>query len=421
MANIYEIIVFGVVLGGAVFHILIESLNLSCASAAVAPEFEGFYDNERYRIAQNYLRENTWFDLIQTGLMAPLTMGFIQIGGFQALDRAARGLTMRTLGVPAEHPIVTGIFFMALVSVLSGFFSIGFSVYRTFVIEEKYGFNKTSAKTFVLDLLKGIFLGIVLGMPILSLVLWFFQSTGDYAWIWSWLGICGIQILLHFLAPAVILPLFNKFSPLQDSPLKAAIEEYARGQDFQLGGIFTMDGSQRSSKANAFFTGFGKFRRIVLFDTLIQKHSTEELVAILAHEIGHFKKKHIAKQMLLSFLSSGIMFFLLAKMNQNRGLFDAFKMEYVSIYASLVFFGLIYSPVSQIVSLAGLAMSRANEFEADEYAAKTYGNPAVLATALKKLSVDNLSNLTPHPWKVLTEYTHPPVLQRVRRLQKISR
>jgi STE24 endopeptidase len=222
-----------------------------------------------------------------------------------------------------------------------------------------------------------------------------------------------------FVAPVVIMPLFNKFVPLEEGDLKESIEAYARSQKFKLKGIFTMDGSKRSTKTNAFFTGFGRLRRIVLYDTLIEKHSLRELVSILAHEMGHYKKKHILKSIVISVLTTGLMFYILSMFINNQELFAAFKMEQTSIYASLIFFGFLYSPIQMVLSLFGNMLSRKHEYEADEYSVKTYREPVSMILALKKLSVDNLSNLTPHPLKVFLSYSHPPILKRIQAIRQI--
>jgi len=297
--------------------------------------------------------------------------------------------------------------------------SVPFSVYSTFVIEEKYGFNRTTPKTFILDILKGWILTIILGGIIFSIILWFFDKAGSLAWVYCWLTVVIFQIVVTFFAPIIILPLFNKFHPLEDGELKTAIEEYAQAQKFKLKGIFKMDASKRSTKSNAFFTGFGRYRRIVLFDTLIENQSVEELLSILAHEMGHYKKKHILKSILLSIATTGIMFYILSLFLNNEGLFAAFKMENTSIYASLFFFGFLYTPISMIISIGSKMLSRKHEYEADAYAAQTYRKPESMISALKKLTVDNLSNLTPHPLKVFLTYSHPPVLERIQTLRKM--
>lgn len=230
-----------------------------------------------------------------------------------------------------------------------------------------------------------------------------------------------MQIVLTFFAPVVILPLFNKFYPLEDGELKTAIENYARSQNFRMKGVFRMDASKRSTKTNAFFTGFGRFRRILLFDTLIEKHSVDELVSILAHEMGHYKKKHIFKSVLMSIMTTGLMFFLISFFINNKGLFSAFKMQTTSIYASLIFFAFLYAPINVVVSIFSKMLSRRREYEADAYAVGTYRKPGSMISALKKLTVENLANLTPHPLKVFLTYSHPPVLERIRAIRRMPR
>ncbi|MCX5895293.1 MAG: M48 family metallopeptidase, partial [Proteobacteria bacterium] len=272
----------------------------------------------------------------------------------------------------------------------------------------------------ILDILKGWLLTAVIGGAVFSIVLWFFDKTGTWAWLYCWAAVTGIQLFLTFIAPVVIMPLFNKFVPLEEGELKTAIESYARSRGFKMKGVFTMDASKRSTKSNAFFTGFGKFRRIVLFDTLIEKHTVDELVSVLAHEMGHYKKKHVIQSILISIITTGLMFFILSLFLHNKGLFAAFKMKETSIYASLLFFGFLYAPIEMMLSLVGNMLSRKNEYEADGYAVTTYGKPESMITALKKLSVDNLSNLTPHPLKVFLSYSHPPVLERIKAIRKTT-
>ena len=315
--------------------------------------------------------------------------------------------------------IVTGLIFTGLLVLLRGALTLPFSLYDTFVLEEKYGFNKTTIRTFIADLLKGSVLGVLIGAPIFSLIIYFFEKAGPLGWLYSWAGFTVLQLLLTFLAPAFILPLFNKFDPLAEGELRSEIERFATAQDFQLHGIFKMDSSKRSTKSNAFFTGFGRFRRLVLFDTLIEKHSREELVAVLAHEIGHFKRNHIQKSMGLSILTTGLIFFTLGLFLNNPDLFAAFGMKDLSVYASLIFVGFLYGPLLRVVSIFGNWMSRKFEFEADAYAVRAYGHSDALVSALKKLSMDNLSNLTPHRLKVILEYTHPPILLRIQALRAI--
>jgi STE24 endopeptidase len=306
------------------------------------------------------------------------------------------------------------------VMLLSQILGIPASAYRTFIIEEKYGFNKTTVKTFVLDMMKSWILVGLIGGAAFSVILWFFGKFGTEAWLYSWFAVTIFQLFMVFIAPVVIMPLFNKYVPLEDGELKGAIESYAKAEGFIMNGIFKMDGSKRSTKSNAFFTGFGRFRRIVLFDTLIEKHTVDELVSVLAHEMGHYKKNHILKHILISVINIGIMFFIFSLFINNRQLFKAFMMDDTSIYASMIFFGFLYTPISTIISVAGNFLSRKYEFESDAYVVSTFGKPAAMITALKKLSVDNLSNLTPHPLKVFLEYSHPPVMERINAIRGLS-
>ena len=317
--------------------------------------------------------------------------------------------------------IATGLLFTGGLALLSFIVNLPFSIYSTFSIEERFGFNRTSIKTFILDIFKGGLLTIILGAPLLALILWFFLNSGEFGWLYCWIGVAFFSIIIQFLAPILIMPLFNKFSPLKDGSLRDSILNYAEQEHFRLQGIFTMDGSKRSSKLNAFFTGFGKFRKIVFYDTLIDKLEEPEIVAVLAHEMGHFKLRHILKMLMASILQTGVMFYLLSFFLHNRQLSEAFFMTEPSVYSSLIFFGFLFSPINLLVSIVFNFFLRRNEFEADSFAAQTTGNSEFLISSLIKLSHENLSNLTPHPAMVFLHYSHPPVLSRIENLLKISR
>jgi STE24 endopeptidase len=293
--------------------------------------------------------------------------------------------------------------------------SVPFDLYGTFVLEEKFGFNRMTFSTWFRDHLKAAILGVSIGAPLLAALLWLFQSV-PMAWLWGWVLVTAFSLGLTYVAPTWIMPLFNKFEPLDDGELKSEIHAMAEKCEFPLKEVTVMDGSKRSAKSNAFFTGLGDNKRIALFDTLIENHTVPELAGVLAHEIGHFKKGHIIKSLVIGIFTTGAMFFLLGLMMENRSLFDAFGLEKTSVYVSLVLFGLVISPVNELLSVAGNWMSRKHEFEADAYAAKVTGNPEAMANALRKLSKDNLSNLTPHPFYVFLNCTHPPVVERVRAL-----
>ena len=410
MIEFYRALVVGLLLFDYALSVVVEYLNIRHITETLPAEFNGFYDEEKYRTSQRYLRENTVFGLVSGAVTTGIMIAAVVSGAFNVLDGFARSFGAGNL--------VTGLIFFGVLLIAYQIIHLPFSLYHTFVIEEKYGFNKTNIATFILDFFKGIALTVVIGGLILACVLWFFERVPVYAWLYSWGASTVFSLVLAFIAPVVIMPLFNTFIPLAEGELKEAIERYAREQNFKLAGIFTMDGSRRSSKANAFFTGFGSSKRIVLFDTLIARQTVKELVGVLAHEMGHFKKGHIRKMIALSTVSSGIMFFLLSLFLNNRDLSLAFGMNAVSVYASFLFFGFIYSPVSTFISIIANALSRSYEREADDYAMCTYADPGALITALKKLTVDNLGNLTPHPLKVFLEYSHPPMLERIESLKR---
>ncbi|MFC1499293.1 M48 family metallopeptidase, partial [Verrucomicrobiota bacterium] len=410
--NPFLAIILAVLIGHYLIELITDWLNVRHLSEKLPAEFKDYYDAEKYKTSQNYLRDNTKFGIITDTPMTLLTLVFIVVGGFNYIDRIARA--------PGWGPVPTGLLFAGIIVLASKIINIPFSIYETFVIEEKYGFNKTTPKTFVLDIIKSLILTAIIGGIILSIILWFFGKFENTAWLYCWAAVTAFQIFLMFIAPFVIMPLFNKFVPLEDGELKTAIEDYARSQNFKMKGVFKMDGSKRSAKSNAFFTGFGKSRRIVLFDTLIEKHTTAELVAVLAHEMGHYKKKHILKAIIRSVLTMGATFFLLSLFIRNAKLFAAFKMEHLSIYASLVFFGFLYTPFAMLIGIIESIISRKQEYEADAYTVETTKNTEPMINALKKLSVDNLSNLTPHPLKVFLSYSHPPVLKRIEAIRKCN-
>jgi STE24 endopeptidase len=395
-----------------VINLVMNMLNLKALKPELPQEFKGVYDDDAYRRSQEYTRVYTKFGFLTSTISILATLIFWFAGGFNYLDNMVRGWNL--------NMIWTGLFYIAVLVILRSLLSLPFSIYGTFVIEERFGFNKTTPKTFILDILKGLLLGVILGGPLLAGLLFFFDYAGAYAWLYCWIATTVFTLFIQFIAPTVIMPLFNKFTPMEEGELRDSITSYAQSVKFPIKGIFVMDGSKRSAKSNAFFTGFGRNKRIVLFDTLIGKHTISELVAVLAHEIGHYKKKHILKGMVISILHMGVMFYLLSIFLSHQGLFDAFYMENTSIYAGLLFFGMLYAPIELILSLFMQIFSRKNEYEADRFAAGTINNSESMVDALKKLSLNNLSNLTPHPLYVFFNYSHPPVLQRIKAIRNIS-
>lgn len=408
--NIYAVVIYSVLIADYVIGVVTEILNVRAASLTLPEEFVGYYDEALYARSQQYLKDRTRYGFVSRTFFRTLTILFIALGGFNYVD-----LWVRRAQLPQ---VPAGLLFAAVILFGLRLLHIPFSIYNTFVIEKKYGFNRTTPKTFVLDILKSWILTAFFGGIAFAAVIWLFQVTGRWGWLCCWLFAVAYTLFINFIYPVLIMPLFNKFTPLPEGELKTAIEEYARSQKFALAGIFTMDGSRRSTKSNAFFTGLGRFRRIALLDTLIQQHTTDELVSVLAHEIGHYKKRHIVKGILLSVLSMGLMFYLLSLFMNNPELFSAFRMENLSIYASLFFFGFLYQPISMIINIVELIVSRRYEYEADSFAVTTYAQPEAMITAIKKLCVHNLSNLTPHPLKVFLQYGHPPVLKRIEAIQR---
>ncbi len=411
MNAIAWIILLTILLDSAI-HFGADVLNLKQSRKPLPRDLRDWYDPARYRKAQLYLRANTHFDWISALFGLALTLAFWFGGGFPWLDAWLRRFDW--------GPIVTGIVFMGGLVLAKGALTLPFNLYHTFVIEERFGFNKTTWAIFCTDLLKGLAVTMVLGGPLLAGILVFFQYAGAHAWWLCWLAVTVYMLVVQFVAPRWIMPLFNTFTPLEEGELKTAIMDYATSIGFSLQNIFVMDGSRRSGKSNAFFTGFGRHKRIVLYDTLIAQHTVAELVAVLAHEMGHYKKKHIQQALVLSTMQSGVMFYLLSFFISYQGLFDAFYMPQPSIYAGLIFFGLLYSPMAFVVGILIRMRSRHNEFAADRFAAQTTGNAAAMIATLKKLPVHNLSHPVPHPLFVFLNYSHPPVPARIAALKALQ-
>lgn len=415
IVNGYLIAVLALLVGFTLLHLWIHALNLKAIAPEIPSEFQGVYDEEKYRKSQNYLRDSTRVDLVTKLIRTSVLIAFILLGGFKVLFELAHGVS--------DHLVLQGLVFAGLLLLVQTLWSLPFSIYDTFVLEERYGFNKTTPKTFAGDTLKGLLLGCLIGAPLFAALVYFFETAGAQAWWICWAVVSIVQLFLLYIAPVVILPLFNKFEPLPEGSLRTALETYAEQQGFHLSGLFTIDGSRRSTRANAYFTGFGKNRRIALYDTLIENHDEDELVAILAHEVGHAKCRHIHKQLAIGLLSTGLLFGLLSLVIREPGLYQAFQLPGTAplpLYAGLIFFSFLYSPVSALIGILTSILSRKFEYEADAFAVNTTQGADPLIRGLKKLSVDNLSNLTPHPWLVFLEYSHPPVLQRIEAMRSLE-
>jgi STE24 endopeptidase len=332
------------------------------------------------------------------------------LNGFAFVDDIVRSYT--------TNPILMALAYFGILGLASDILSTPFSIYDTFVIEEKFGFNKTTVRTFILDKVKGWIIAAILGGGILALVVWIYGETGSWFWLLVWGVVTAFMIFMTMFYSNLIVPLFNKQRPLEEGELRGAIQSFAVKQGFKLKNIYVIDGSKRSTKANAYFTGLGPKKRIVLYDTLIEDHSTDELVAVLAHEIGHYKKKHTTSGMILGIIQTGIMLFILSLFIGNPALSAALGVTEPSFHIAVLAFGILYSPVSMILGIIMNIISRRNEFAADRFAGTKF-NAESLKTALKKLSVKNLSNLRPHPAVVFVNYSHPPLLQRLKALDAI--
>mgnify|MGYP001176231823 FL=1 len=411
--NIFLAIIVGTIIFEYVLSFVSRQLNLKSLTTNLPDEFIGFYDEEKYAKSQNYTRANSSFGRISSTFNFILILAVIFLGLFDTLDQYVRSF--------GYSPLITGLMFFGIITIIQDILSTPFSLYSTFIIEEEYGFNKSTAKIYIMDKLKSYLLLLLLGVPLISAILYFFESL-ENAWLYAW----GLMALLSVVMPKIftqfIAPMFNKFTPLEDGELRDMIEEYSKKVDFPMTEVYVVDGSKRSAHSNAYFTGFGKNKRIVLFDTLMDNHTNEEILAILAHEVGHYKKKHIIKGMITSIIHSGVMLFILGLFIKMPELHTAMGMsaDRPSVYAGLIFFSLLYAPIELVLSILFNILSRKHEFEADEYSALTLNNTSHMISGLKTLTVKNLGNLTPHPLPVFLSYSHPPVLERINALRKIN-
>jgi STE24 endopeptidase len=388
---------------------VVDLLNLQALRTEAPRGFQDVFEPEEYRRSQEYTRVTAWFGLLVGSLRLLVLFIFWAAGGFDALDEAVRAWGL--------HVVVTGVLYISILFVGYSLLFLPFSLYATFVIEARFGFNRTTLGTFLADRAKGLLISAVLGVPLLAGVLALFAYAGDGAWIYSWGVAVLFVVFVQFIAPTWIMPLFNRFTPLEQGALRDAILSYAESVRFPLSNVFVIDGSRRSTRSNAFFTGMGRTKRIALFDTLVEQMTVSELVTVVAHEVGHYKLGHIRKGMAIAILQAGVTFFLLGFLIDSPALHGAFGVEQVSVYTGLVFFGILYTPIRLPLAVAVNAFSRRNEAASDRFATETTHDPSSLARALKKLAANNLSNLTPHPLYVLLNYSHPPLVERVRALQ----
>lgn len=408
MYNSIFLVIIGILVFSYVLERILDTLNLRHSLPELPEELSGIFDPDEYKRSQLYKNDNTRFSFVTSSLSLLVMLVVFFLGGFGWLDQRIDSVS--------SNYIVHVLIFFGILGLIGDILSTPFAIYGTFIIEERYGFNRTTAKTFILDKLKGWLLGIIIGGGLLALITWIYLLTGDWFWIIA-LGVLTLfSLFMLMFYSNLIVPLFNKQTPLEGGSLRQKIEEFARGVGFRLDNIYVMDGSKRSSKANAYFTGLGPKKRIVLFDTLIKDLEEEEIVAVLAHEVGHYKKKHTAWGLVLSTLQSAITLYLFSLFVGKDSFAVALGGEAASFHLGLIAFGILYSPLSLLIGLGTNQFSRYNEFQADRYA-RDHHDREKLISSLKKLSKNNLSNLTPHPAYVFFHYSHPTLLQRIRALR----
>ncbi len=404
-------IIVAIVILDFVFERTLGYLNYTKLSNKLPEELIGIYSEEKYRKSQDYLKVNMKFGLLLSAINFLIILLILVYGGFGWLDSFVRQYT--------DNPVLMAILFFGIIGLLADLLSTPFDIYDTFVIEEKFGFNKTTWKTYIADKVKGWLLALVLGGGLIAAFVWFYEFTGELFWLYAWLFFSAFSIFMTMFYSTLIVPIFNKQTPLEEGELRDEIEAFAKKAGFKLDNIFVIDGSKRSTKANAYFSGLGPKKRIVLFDTLIKDYTTEELVAILAHEIGHYKKRHMLKGMYISLIHTAVVLYLLGVFINYDVLSKALGGTEASFHLGVLTFGLLYSPLSTVLGIIGNVISRKHEYEADRFAARNY-SAKPLQEALKKLSVNNLSNLRPHPAVVFVNYSHPPLLKRLKALDSID-
>lgn len=408
MINSIFILILIIPLAGFFLERYLEHLNNKMWSDKLPEKLKGICPEDDYRKSQLYHKENDKLGFWSSLFNILVIIAMITAGGFSLVDTAARSMS--------GNIVFISLIFFGIIGFASDLINIPFSWYDTFVIEKKYGFNTMKIRTFITDHLKSWFLAVIIGAPVLGLVTWFYYKTGSMFWLYAWALITLFSVFMNFFYSELIVPLFNKQVPLENGPLRQKIEELAVRTGFGLKNIYTIDGSKRSTKSNAYFSGFGSKKRIVLYDTLLKELSEEEIVAVLGHEIGHYRKHHVLLSLLSSFITTGLMLFLFSLVVDNPRLSQALGAEESSFHLGLVVFGILYSPLSLIIGLISNIISRRNEFSADRFVKENY-NARYLADALKKLSVKNLSNMLPHPVYVFFNYSHPPLLQRLEKLE----
>jgi STE24 endopeptidase len=388
---------------------ILDAINAKHFNDPIPEELNDVYDNVEYKKSQEYKATNYKFGIWSSLFSLALTLAFLFFDGFEYVDNIARGYS--------DQPIVIALIFFGIIMIASDIITTPFAYYKTFVIEEQFGFNKSTIKLFLLDKIKGLLMMAIIGGGIIALIVWFYLLTGHQFWLYAWGIVTVFTVFVNMFYSKLIVPLFNKQTPLEDGELRNKISDYANSVGFSLNKIFIIDGSKRSTKANAYFSGFGSEKRVTLYDTLVNDLDDDEIVAVLAHEVGHYKRKHIIINLVTSILLTGLTLYILSIFISNPLLSNAIGVEIPSFHVGLIAFGLLYSPISEITGLIMNYVSRVFEYQADDYAKNTY-KAEPLITSLKKLSKNSLSNLTPHKAYVFMHYSHPTLLERVRNLRK---
>ncbi len=402
-------IIIAIIIINFIIDKVLDALNAKHFNDQLPEDLQDVYDDTEYKKSQSYKSTKYKFGVLTSTFSIILTLAFLLLDGFEFVDNIARSYS--------TNPIIIALIFFGIIMITSDILTTPFSYYSTFVIEEKFGFNKTTKKTFVLDKIKGWLMSAILGGGILALIIWFYNATGKHFWLYAWGLVAFFSIFMNMFYSKLIVPLFNKQTPLEEGDLRDKISAYAKTVGFKLDKIFVIDGSKRSTKANAYFSGFGSEKRVTLYDTLINDLEDEEIVAVLAHEVGHYKKKHIIFNLVTSILLTGLTLYILSLFISNPLLSQALGVEMASFHVGLIAFMLLYSPISEVTGLIMNVFSRKFEYQADDYAKNTYkGEP--LITSLKKLSKNSLSNLTPHPAYVFMHYSHPTLLERIKNLKR---
>ncbi|MFM8897888.1 MAG: M48 family metallopeptidase [Actinomycetota bacterium] len=396
-----------IVLVAYILESLLDQLNQSRARDPLDPSIANLYDVKERERSIAYTSEKTRFGFYSSTFSTIVLIFALTYGWFATLDNWVRDRF--------DNQILISLAFIAALSIISWWLNLPFQLYSIFGIEARYGFNKITAQTFIADTIKSTLIGSLMGGALLTAVLWIYQELGSAFWIFAWLLVSGFSLLMFMFGTSLILPLFNKLKPVEEGALRTAIEKYCASQGYSLGRLFVMDGSKRSTKANAFFSGLGRSKTIVLFDTLIEKLTTKEIVAVLAHEIGHYKKKHTLSMFVFSNIQTFVTFALLGWLLGYPELSNALGAEESSFHLSALTFFILFTPLSIVLGLLNNSWSRHNEFEADTFA-KVTDDAGALKGALKKISTDSLANLSPHPLYVAFNYTHPPLAQRLKNL-----